>query len=212
VRASTRRAVAAALVAAGALLAVALAGCGSSATGSPDPAGKPSAHRLQGLILTPAKPAPPLSLRDYTGRPVSLSSMRGKAVLVTFVYTHCPDVCPVIVAGLAAAQRRLGGEARHLRILAVTVDPRHDTPSAVRSFLSARGAVGRMDYLLGGMRQLRRIWKAWDVGVSVDTKHVYAGHTAIVYGISASGKIEDAYPGNFTPAQIVHDVPLLARS
>jgi protein SCO1/2 len=193
---------------------VALAGCGGSAagSGSGDPGNKPSAHRLEGLILTPAKPAPALSLRDYTGQPVSLSSLRGKAVLVTFVYTHCPDICPVIVAGLAAAQRRLGAEARHLRILAVTVDPKHDTPTAVRSFLSARGALGRVDYLLGGPARLRRIWKAWDVGVSVDTKHVYAGHTAIVYGISASGKIEDAYPGNFTPAQIVHDVPLLARS
>lgn len=196
------------------MAALTLAACGSStgtgANGSA-PATAASKHGFWGLQMRPAKPAPGLSLRNYTGRRVSLSSFRGKAVLVTFVYTHCPDVCPVIVSKLAAADRQLGADARDLKIIAVTVDPRRDTPRAVRSFLVARHALGRMDYLLGGARQLRRVWKAWDVGVSVDEAYVRGGHTAIVYGVSATGKIEDAYPGNFSPAQIVHDVPLLAR-
>jgi protein SCO1/2 len=196
-----------------AAISLALGGCGSSVASKPAASNRQVAgNHLQGLILKPAKHAPPLSLRDYTGRQVSLSKLRGKAVLVTFVYTHCPDVCPVIVANLAAAQRRLGLEARQVRIVAVTVDPWRDTPSGVRSFLAARGALGRIDYLLGTPRELHRVWKAWDVGVSVDTKHALPGHTAIVYGISATGKLEDAYPGGFSPAQIAHDVPLLARS
>jgi protein SCO1 len=193
------------------LAAVALAGCGSSgaATGSGGSTGGPG---LQGLILKPRKPAPLLALRNYEGQRVSLAALRGKAVLVTFVYTHCPDVCPLIVSDLAAAQRGLGKEARHLQILAVTVDPRRDTPAAIRTFLAARGATGRMDYLLGTGAQLRRTWKAWDVAVLTGPNKLTDGHSSIIYGITASGRMAVVYPSNFTPQQIIHDVPLLASA
>jgi protein SCO1 len=167
---------------------------------------------LQGLVLRPPKLAPALALRNYTGAPVDIQAFRGKAVLVTFVYTHCPDVCPLIVSSLAAAQRRLGRTAKRLQILAVTVDPKRDTPGAIKLFLGARDATGRMDYLLGSHRQLMRTWKAWDVGVTVDRNQIIAGHSAVVYGIAASGRMEVVYPSDFSPAQIVHDVPLLAAS
>jgi protein SCO1/2 len=193
-----------------ALLAVLLpAGCGSSSA-NPGSGGSTVGAGLQGLILKPRKPAPALALRNYTGQRVSLAALRGKAVLVTFVYTHCPDVCPLIVSDLAAAQRGLGREAGHLRILAVTVDPRRDTPAAIRTFLSARGASGRMDYLLGTAPQLRRTWKAWDVAVQTGPNKLTDGHSSVIYGITASGRMADVYPSNFTPQQIIHDVPLLA--
>jgi protein SCO1/2 len=184
-------------------------GCGSSARTGTSDAKSPG---LQGLILRPAKPAPALALRDYTGRTISLARLRHKAVLVTFVYTHCPDVCPLIVSSLAAAQRELGPAARNVQILAVTVDPRRDTPSAVRAFLAARGAVGRVQYLLGSRPQLLRVWKAWDVAVTSDGRLLTNGHSALVYGITSSGRMAVVYPSNVTPAQIVHDVPLLVAS
>lgn len=196
------------------LCAVALAGCGAaSAASGPVNQGAVMGHGLQGLILKPRKPAPALVLHNYTGpQPVSLSAFRGKAVLVTFIYTHCPNVCPLITSNLAAAQRQLGPEARHLQILAVTVDPRRDTPAAIRAFLTARGAAGRMDYLLGSHAQLERTWKAWDVGIQTGKNQLTDGHSSIVYGITASGKMAVVYPSDFSPAQIVHDVPLLASS
>lgn len=199
-----------AILCAALVAALVLAGCGSS--GGSSTADPPSGPGLQGLILKPRKPAPPLVLHNYTGQPVSLAALRGKAVLVTFVYTHCPDVCPLIVSDLAAAQRGLGKEAAHVRLLAVTVDPRRDTPAAIRTFLATRGATGRMDYLLGTTAQLHRTWKAWDVAVSTGPNKLTVGHSAIVYGITASGRMAVVYPSNFTPAQIIHDVPLLAAA
>lgn len=191
------------------LAAVALlAGCGSHAVSASDPSGP----GLQGLVLHPAKPAPALALRDYTGPRVTLSGLRGKAVLVTFVYTHCPDVCPLIVSSLAAAQRQLGAQARRLQILAVTVDPSRDTPPAIRAFLGARDATGRMDYLLGTRRQLEQTWKRWDVAVTVNANKLTNGHSAVIYGITATGRMAVVYPSNVSPAQITHDVPLLASS
>jgi protein SCO1/2 len=189
---------------------LAVAACGSSSSSRPT---ADAVHPgLQGLILRPQKPAAPLALRNYTGAFVNLASFRGRAVLVTFLYTHCPNWCPLIAANLAAAQRQLSpSQARQVQIIAVTVDPKRDTPSAIRAFLAARDAGGRMDYLIGGPKQLARVWKAWDVGVVVDKNKLTTGHSDIVYGVTAAGRLAVVYPPNFTPAQIVHDVPLLAR-
>jgi protein SCO1/2 len=186
-----------------------IAACGSSSSAHTAPA---ATHPgLQGLILRPQKPAPRLALHNYTGGIVNLAAFRGRAVLVTFLYTHCPNWCPLIAANLAAAQRQLGPAARRVQIIAVTVDPKRDTPAAVKAFLTTREAAGRMDYLLGARKQLAPVWKAWDVGVVVDKNRLTTGHSDIVYGVTAAGRLAVVYPPNFTPAQIVHDVPLLAR-
>lgn len=195
--------------------AVAIAGCGSSSSttseSSPTYAAPSSAKLEGGLILNPPEAAPPLVLRNYTGgAPISLESMRGKAVFVTFVYTHCPNVCPLIVSGLAAAQRALGPAAARVRFVAVTVDPRRDTPVAVKAFLTTRGALGRMYYLLGTRDQLEPIWKAWHVTISFNQRVVT--HSSVIYGISATGELKIVYPSNFNPAQIVHDASVLERS
>lgn len=193
-------------------LGVVVAACGSNAVSSGGGVGTVSGAGLQGLVLRPAKPAPGLALRSYTGARVVLARLKGRAVFVTFVYTHCPDVCPLIVSSLGAAQRQLGRQARHVAMLAVTVDPRRDTPNAIRTFLRARDATGRIDYLLGTGAQLRRIWKAWGVAVQLGNGRVTNGHSAVVYGIAASGRLAVVYPSNFSPAQIVHDVSLLFGS
>ena len=190
------------------LFGAVVVGCGSDSQGS----GTTTASTFHGLVIQPPRPAPALALGDYTGQAVNLGAFRGKAVLVTFVYTHCPDVCPLIVTNLAAAQRELASEARHLQIIAVTVDPKRDTPRAVKEFLAARRATGTMDYLIGTRKQLLPVWNAWGIAVSTNKYEQAENHTAVVFGITPSGKIAVAYPSTFTPGDIVHDVPLLARN
>lgn len=152
-----------------------------------------------------------MRLRNYDGQEVNLNSFRGKAVLVTFLYTHCPDLCPVIVGNLHTAQSELGPEAQHLQIIAVSVDPRGDTPKTVAKFLRDHQIAGRMDYLIGSRAQLERIWKAWGIAAHVPKKNPeLVEHSAYVFGIDPSGMVETLYPGNFKPAWIVDDVPLLA--
>ena len=117
-----------ALIAVLGLLTVILAGR-STKTPLPGGASKSApADGLAGFRVTPVEPAPGLSLRDYRGKLVNLSAYRGKAVLVTFLYTHCPDVCPLITSNLRVAQAKLGAEASKLQIVAVSVDPHGDTP------------------------------------------------------------------------------------
>ena len=161
-------------------------------------------------VLQPPAPSPDFALRDSTGRFVRLSQFKGKAVLLTFIYSHCPDVCPLIVAQLHNALLRLGSQANKVQIVAVSVDPKGDTPKTVNAFLAAHEMTGRMEYLIGSLKQLTPVWKAYGVEVQGTPESREVGHTAFVYGITASGKRRGLYPANLQPDWIVHDVPILA--
>jgi protein SCO1/2 len=178
-------------------------------------AGVHSAHStsFRGNELVPPKQAPPLSLRNYLGERVNINSYRGKAVLVTFLYTHCPDVCPLIAANLRVAQNEMGAAtAAKVQVIAVSVDPRGDTPQTVAEFLRLHGMTGRMKYLIGSPRELGKVWKAWGVGSERDAQQPdVVNHSALVYGIDATGKMRTLYiGGTWNPSEIAHDVPLLA--
>jgi protein SCO1/2 len=167
---------------------------------------------FRGLEASPPAPAPALQLHNYQGHLVNIDSYRGKAVLVTFLYTNCPDVCPLITASLHASLEMMGkAAAAKTQIIAVSVDPRGDTRAAVAAFLARHEMTGRMQYLIGSAAELGRVWAAWNVGSERDAQQPQlVNHTGLVYGISASGKIRTLYSSNFKPSDIVHDVPLLA--
>jgi protein SCO1/2 len=187
-----------------------LTGCGggsSTTVASATPRGK-----YEGGEATPPHTAPPLRLRDSLGQPVDLSEYRGKAVLITFIYTHCPDVCPLIVSHLKTVQALLGARARDMQILAVSTDPRGDTPKTVAAFLKAHGMTGKMKYLIGSRGELGHVWKEWNiVAHPAKSGRDLVEHSALIYGIAADGRVTTLYPANFNPSQIVHDVPLLEQ-
>jgi len=206
---------AAAILALTAGLAALVAGCGGSSSSS-DPTSTSTSADFSGATANPAKPAPPLELDNYDGNPVNIDSYRGKAVLVTFIYDHCPDVCPLIVSNLHAAQNEMSAaERKQLQIIAVSVDPEGDTPQTVKKFLADHQMTGRMDYLIGSRKALENVWVNWNIRQRNDPQNNnpdVVEHSALIYGISGSGKITTLYPANFKPDQIVHDVPKLASS
>jgi protein SCO1/2 len=189
-----------------AALTIGLSACGSSSSSSDSK--QPS---FAGLRAKPQVVAPPLQLRDSLGKEVNISDYRGKAVLVLFIYTHCPDICPLMVGHLHTALHELGSKASRVQIIAVSVDPKGDTPKTVKAFLRAHEMTGRMEYLIGSRPQLERTWKAWGIASKVDKSNPdLVEHSAEVVGISSRGKVTTLYPSNFKPQAIVHDVPLLA--
>ena len=191
-------------------IALLIAGCGGSGNAAPS---HQSRAKFAGTQAIPSKTAPPLSLNDSLGHQVNIRQYRGKAVLVTFIYTHCPDVCPLIVGNLHTAQAQLGSEAKKLQIIAVSVDPKGDTPNTIKPFLQARQMTGRMEYLIGSRPQLEKVWSDWHIVSKASPKKSspdLVAHSALIYGVSASGKITTLYPANFRPSQIVHDMPILA--
>jgi protein SCO1/2 len=190
---------------------IALVGVGSSASSKKAATTKQASFDASGE-LNPVTAAPALALRNYLGQPVDIGAYKGKAVLVTFLYTHCPDVCPLITSNLRVAQNLMPPSVRsRLAIIAVSVDPRGDTPKAVSAFLAAHEMTGRMEYVVGSAHELGPVWQAWGVGSERDAAQPqFINHSGLVYGITGSGKRLTIYASNFQPAEIAHDVPLLA--
>jgi cytochrome oxidase Cu insertion factor (SCO1/SenC/PrrC family) len=176
---------------------------------------------LAGAVVTPPIQAPDFRLHDQHGATVSMSAYRGKVVALTFLYTHCPDACPLIAEMMHKAHQRLGDGARRVALVAVSVDPRGDTPEAVRTFLATHHVEGELTYLTGSFAELKAVWSGYFVGTEARDFAPKAaskapgspelvGHSAFVYMIDPRGEIRAILPSNFDPNDLVADVRILA--
>ena len=93
--------------------------------------------RFRGTDITGADYGKSLELTDHTGRERKLEDFRGKAVVVSFGFTHCPDVCPTTLADLAQAINSLGPDGEKVQVLFVTVDPERDTRETLAKYVAA---------------------------------------------------------------------------
>ena len=93
--------------------------------------------QFQASDVTGSAFARELSLTDPAGKTRTLADFRGKAVVVFFGYTQCPDVCPTTLAMLADVMKRLGPDADRVQVLFVTVDPERDTPELLANYVPA---------------------------------------------------------------------------
>jgi protein SCO1/2 len=185
-----------------ALAAAALLAAGASAAAPPAFDG--------GRIENPS-PLPGFALHDQSGQRISLERQRGKLVLLTFLYTHCKDVCPLTAQNLSAAVRLLGHKANDVRVLAVSVDPRGDTPKSVRHFVRSHRLVPQFHYLTGSKAQLEPVWRVYGV-TPVQRGKGDLDHTLYTVLADGSGKARVLYDATATPANVAHDLRLLLAS
>src|SRR5258706_9863005 len=107
------------------LLALLLAAC------------SPQAPKFRSTDITGADFGKALALPGHDGKPRSLADFRGKLVVLSFGYTHCPDICPTTLADLAAVMKALGPDAARVQVLFVSVDPERDTPEVMAKYVPA---------------------------------------------------------------------------
>lgn len=154
-----------------------------------------SESAFAGGTVTPIKAAPELGLRTWDGKPARLADYRGKAVFVTFLYTSCPDICPVIIDNLVRVKDRLGPDGSKLRIVVISVDPERDTPAAIKKFLVAHRALGDVDYLIGSPAQLKAAWARWGIGARVNKDNpALIEHSGVIWGVDTRGRRATFYP------------------
>jgi protein SCO1/2 len=133
--------------------------------------------------------APDFTLSDQNGRPFTLSHYRGHPVVLFFGYTHCPDVCPTILANLKQARDVLGERARDVVVALVTVDPQRDTAAELRLFVTVfdPSFLG----LRGTRAQLEPVYRAYHVKyakLAENSGGYLVSHTAFVYYIGRDGR------------------------
>lgn len=162
-------------------------------------------NEFAGALMPKGFRAPDFELRNQEGEPVSMRSLRGKPVLVTFLYTNCEDTCPAQAQTARGALDDLGHD---LPVLAIAVDPPNDTPRSARKFLAEQRATGRIDFVLGTRAELRPVWR----GFAIQPQSMTTEHQARFTLVDARGFQRVGYPGSeATPERLAHDLALLER-
>ena len=195
-----------------------------------------SAETFRGTVLTSESPASSFELINQFGEPVSLEDRRGQPVVLTFLYTNCPDVCPLTTSLIRDAHEMLGDDADDVAILAVSVDPERDTQQAALDYSERWRMSGNWDFLVGQRARLTEIWKAYFVAASVDESSHAAqatgaggglaqdsvkglsqaieggylvSHSAPVYLVDQDGVMRVLFTLPFEAEDLAHDVRLL---
>jgi protein SCO1/2 len=174
--------------------------CGSQARTT-----APTTSKTRGFALEPPVVAPAFALRDQDGRLTGPTRLRGHWYVVAFLYTHCPDVCPVIASNLGVALRRTPG----LRVLAVSVDPKNDTRASIRAFIRAHRLPPSFRYVTGTHAQLAPVWAHYHVAATAGPRPIVS-HTAFEILVDPQGRERVLYDAQVQAADVAHDVHALA--
>lgn len=127
-----------------------------------------SSTKLTGTSLNKT-PAPDFTLTDQRGQTVTLSSLRGNAIALTFIYTNCTDVCPLIAQKLHTAYEQLSPSVQqHVSLLAVTVDPARDDATALQQFSEKHSLTNTANWhaMTGDPTTLAQVWKEYYIDAS----------------------------------------------
>ncbi len=212
----------------GILTAATLAGCSQTP------------ESFMGTELTARDPAPGFTLLDQFGEETSLSDKRGNVVALTFLYTNCPDVCPITAHSLGKAHETLGEDAARVSIIAISVDPDRDTPQQALAYSQQRNMLDKWSFLTGPEKELSPLWEAYYVAVDrtddsgggaieslgadlaretvasnegLSEKAAYlVTHSAPVYLIDQEGQMRSVITDlTLDPEPLIHDIRLLLK-
>jgi protein SCO1/2 len=135
--------------------------------------------------------APEFALTDQAGAEVSLASLRGKTLLIDFIYTHCPGPCPVLTGRHAQIQRELAPELRaRTHFVSISLDPERDTPDAMASYAKLRGAdLANWSFLTGEPERVRDVLKRYGVFAQASKNPGEVDHVVVTLLVDGEGRV-----------------------
>jgi protein SCO1/2 len=168
---------------------------------------------------------PAFHLTDQGGRPIADTDFKGTFTVVGFIYTSCPDVCPLLTSRMALLQAKLGEQGllgSQVRLLSISVDPEHDTPAVLSAYAKEHGAdTATWSFVTGDLSQIRSVvTDGFKVGYEKVTPHAdHDGHGGDPYEVSHSGQIALVDPSGairayydgeqLDPDQVIADIQKL---
>ena len=189
-------------------------GIGAAALGAEDDARQiTAAESMEAVMWGRGTIGGPFSLTDHTGRPRTDADFRGKLLLVYFGFTHCPDICPTDLMGVAGALNSLGAQADEVRALFISLDPQRDTQALLSTYVESfhQNLIG----LTGNEQSIRRAANAYKVyfakvpGKNTDDYGI--DRTAYIYLMDRDGKFVGVLPPSTSSDRIAQVLkPLLA--
>jgi cytochrome oxidase Cu insertion factor (SCO1/SenC/PrrC family) len=144
------------------------------------------APSLSGGLVMPANavPAPDFALQDQRGATITMATLRGRVVAITFLDTKCLDLCPLQASLLGRVQTAVGSQVP-FSVVVVSVRPDADTPSTIATFATTHGLSGTFYWLSGPKASLPDVWNRYGVGVQVANGEL--AHSSVIYLIDRKG-------------------------
>lgn len=192
------------------VLVVALLSLRTSIGGTAGSNSVSSQSGLQGTDLG-SVPAPDFRLKDQFGKTISLSQLKGKPVVLTFLYTHCPDVCPLTADKLHLAMQGLGNKAQQVAVLAVSMDPIGDTAATAQNFSRVHKMGSYWHFLIGAHDELAPVWASYSVDAQAATSAGVVSHSSAIYVIDEEGRERVLFDNDFAPDQLTSDLKILLK-
>jgi protein SCO1/2 len=174
-------------------------------------------------VPAPGDTVPDFKLRNQDGRPIHLGQFKGKALVVTFIYTRCPspDFCPRVTRNFAALEKQLAANPAlfaKTHLICISFDPEHDTPERLRAYgatyigSDAKSAFTHWEFAVPEKSVLAEMASFFDLGMTSEADSTIT-HTLSTTLIGPDGKVARFYPGNeWTPEQVLVGLKQLAAS
>jgi protein SCO1/2 len=158
--------------------------------------------------------APAFTLTDQAGKTLRLGDLRGKVLLVSFIFTTCSGGCPATTHRMAQVQealrqRGLWKDGR-IRFISITLDPKRDTPEVLRNYMRLYDAdPGGWSFLTGSADEVAKVVAAWGMWAR-PTANGQLDHPSRIFLVDAQGRIREIYNLTFMKtAWVVEDIQLL---
>jgi cytochrome oxidase Cu insertion factor (SCO1/SenC/PrrC family) len=162
-------------------------------TNLPRPSGIPanvSTSLANLMALSPVGGAAPgFTLTDQAGHTMSLSSLRGKVVVLEFMDPHCTDICPIVSQEFVEANRYLGPLASKVVFAAVNVNQYVNSPRSMAAYSRAHqlGSIHSWHFFTGPVPALRKVWRDYHIQVQAPSRNADVQHTSAIYFINGAG-------------------------
>jgi len=154
-------------------------------------------------------PAPDFTLTDEAGRQVSLHSYRGRVVILAFNDSQCTTVCPLTTTAMVQARRLLGSAGSQVALLAIDANPTAISVADVRAYSEIHQMTHVWRFLTGSLRQLRHVWKAYNIDVGIENGQI--DHTPALFVIDRRGRLAKVYLTQMAYSSVSQQAQLLAQ-
>jgi protein SCO1/2 len=153
-------------------------------------------------------PAPNFTLTSQDVKPVAIADLRGKVVAVTFIYTECPDICPMLTQKMVQVQDELGTDfGKKIAFVSISLDPEHDTPEVLKDYAQFWGAKPEgWSFLTGSLDAVRDVTRRYGVFFS-KKEDGSVEHSQLTTLVDADGQMRVQYLGaRFDPEEFRRDL------
>ena len=173
-------------------------------------------HEFDGtIVIDPPFPVPDHGLTNAHNELLRLSQLRGQYVLLTFGFTHCPDVCPMTLNDFLRIQAQLGQEADHTQFVFVSVDGVRDTPAALRDYFALR-EIENVIALTGSEEEVRAFGAAFGLAFEISGETMAGGylvnHTAGSFLLDRDGRWIMRFQFGVPPETVAAELRQLLRA